>query len=467
MSNYIEQFGSQSATVHGIIVSSILLSASVSSFLAGRPADVLGRPRAIALGSIIFALGSALQAGAATLAMFIVGRVVAGVGQGLFFGTLTVYICEISPPSVRGTLTALPQFMITLGLVVGYFTAYGTNRVRGSLSWRLPFALLAAYDAAYAAACLLILPPSPRWLIIKGRYIEANATYDRLGIDADGRQKIEEVIGEEMSEEETLTENGEKSAAESPSSTNRITPREREATSFLDVFSSDVRGRTTLAVFLMAMLQLSGIDGVLYYAPLLFQQAGLTSSSASFFASGISGLLIFLFSIPALLFADRWGRRTCTIIGGLILTVTMLLIGSLYAGEVVHSHGAARWVVIVSIYIYSVGFSTTWAVSIKCYVPEIQPQRTRAQTTSLAHGANWVTNFLVAFTCPILLANSSSAAYFLFGGCTAVTTVVCFLFMVETRRKSLEEVEEAFKAKNPREKGRIVAKVTGVFRKAT
>jgi hypothetical protein len=156
--------------------------------------------------------------------------------------------------------------------------------------------------------------------------------------------------------------------------------------------------------------------------------------------------VIFTVTIPALLWADKWGRRHSTIYGGIGLSMTMFLIGGLYAGNAVHgSFGAGRWVVIVSIYIFAVIYCVSWAIGIKVYAAEIQPQRTRAAATSLAHGSNWVTNFLVALTTPILLAKSSFGVYFLFGGCTLITAFICAVSMPETRGKSLEEIEEAFK----------------------
>lgn len=126
----------------------------------------------------------------------------------------------------------------------------------------------------------------------------------------------------------------------------------------------------------------------------------------------------------------------------------MFLIGSLYAANAVHgTSGAGRWVVIVSIYIFAVIFSISWAVGMKIYAAEIQPQRTRASATSLAHGSNWAANFLVALTTPILLARSSFGAYFLFGGCSLLTAVVCAMFMPETKGRSLDEIEEAFRGR--------------------
>lgn len=182
------------------------------------------------------------------------------------------------------------------------------------------------------------------------------------------------------------------------------------------------------------------------YAPLLFQQAGLKSAEASFLASGVSGIVVVVTSVPAILLADKWGRRTSTIVGGVGLTALTVLIGALYAADAVHPQtGAGRWVVIVSIYLYCMVVVTTWAISIKVWAPEILPQRTRAQANSLAHGFNWLCNWFVAFICPILLSKSVSSAYFLFAGCTAIGTVVSFIYMVETRGRTLDEIERVFR----------------------
>ncbi|KAJ3577581.1 hypothetical protein NPX13_g2981 [Xylaria arbuscula] len=420
----------------------ILLSAAISSFFAGRPADVWGRPRAMALGAVIFAIGAALQAGAVNLGMFAAGRVIEGIGYGLYFGTQTVYICEIAPARVRGPLASGPQLMITLALVVGYFVSYASVNLPGSLSWRLPFAITATFAVGYVMVNLFFLPESPRWLFVHGRKAEADRVWDKLGVKREDRE----------SEAAEVDNHGagilsEAMPGESQNATQSIRDGEKKHATFRDLWSPDVRRRTVLSVFLMGFLQLCGIDA---YAPLLFQQAGLESQQASFLASGVSAIVIVASSIPATVFADKWGRRTSTLLGGVGLTATMVLIGSLYAGHAVHpSQGAARWVVIVTIYIYCVVQATTWGISIKVWAPEIQPQRgsidTRARATSLAYGFNWVCNFFVALISPILLDKSSSAAYFLFGGSTALATVVSFLYMVETKGKSLDEIERAFK----------------------
>ncbi|GIC94252.1 putative MFS sugar transporter [Aspergillus udagawae] len=452
MDSFVSKFGSQSATVHGLIVSSILIPAAVSSFFAGYLADKLGRPTGISIGALIFGIGAAIEGAAAQLAMFIVGRCIEGIGEGLYLGTLVVYICEISPTSVRGALATGPQLLITLGLVVGFFTCYGTARLESSFSWRTPYLILACLSVLFSVASFLFLVPSPRWLTLHGRHEEAARTWDLLGVGQAEREKVE-IEQTRQARTQTLLPAGPATTLNPELTTHTPTPPQPPfkpaSHKLLDIFSKDVRARTALAVFLMGFQQLSGIDGVLYYAPMLFEQAGLTSSSATFFASGVSALVIFAVTIPGLLWADRWGRRHSIIAGGIGLSTTMFLIGALYAADAVHpASGPGRWLVIVAIYLFAVIFSLTWAIGIKVYATEIQPQRTRASATSLAHGSNWVTNFLVALTTPILLSKSSFGAYFLFGGCTLLTALVCAIFMPETKGKSLDEIEEAFKSKS-------------------
>ncbi|KAI1097455.1 general substrate transporter [Jackrogersella minutella] len=441
MEDFTKYVGNPSPTIHGLIVSSILIPAAVSSFFAGRVADALGRPRGIAIGSFVFGAGAALEGASVHIAMFVVGRVIEGIGEGLYLSMMVVYVCEISPPRYRGALTTAPQLLTTLGLVTGFFTCYGTANVQSSFSWRLPFILLAGYAFAFSAAILTWLPASPRWLTLRGRTKEAAETWEKLDVAAADREKILDQY--DATVVETVVPDA-SSAAGNVASTTIAVPKSNKA-KMLDVLSADARPRLIMAVFLMGMQQLSGIDGVLYYAPLLFQQAGLSSNESTFLASGVSAILIFAVTIPATLCADRWGRRLNTILGGLGMTATMFLMGSLYAGDAVHAGaGAGRWVVMVCIYAFAVIYCVSWAVGIKVYAAEIQPQRTRASATSIAHGSNWLSNFLVALVTPTLLARSSYGAYFLFGACTLATVLVCWVFMPETRGMSLGEIDDAF-----------------------
>lgn len=133
------------------------------------------------------------------------------------------------------------------------------------------------------------------------------------------------------------------------------------------------------------------------------------------------------------------------------MALLMFVIGGLYAGHAVDidastgaGHGAGQWVVIATIYVYVVIFCVTWAVHAKVYIAEIQPKRTRAAATGMAYMAYMLSNFTVALITPVMLAKTAFGAYILFGGCLALTAVVCWVFMPETRGKNLDEIEAAF-----------------------
>lgn len=169
------------------------------------------------------------------------------------------------------------------------------------------------------------------------------------------------------------------------------------------------------------------------------------SESSSFLASGLSGVVIFATTIPAVLLADRWSRRASVIFGGFTLAVIMIVIGALYAANAVFSdHGAGRWIVVSFIFLFTFVYSGTWAVTISIYATEVQPMKTRAAASSLGRSGNWIVNWIVAFTTPIFLASSSSGVYFMFGASCLVTAVVCVIWMPETRGLSLEEIDKIF-----------------------
>ncbi|KZT06349.1 general substrate transporter [Laetiporus sulphureus 93-53] len=409
--------GKLSSTLQGLIVSTILITASLASLFSGPLSDRISRIRTISLSAIVFAAGSTISCSAHTLAQLFVGRCVAGIGEGLFLSTVTVYAVEIAPASARGRIGSMVQMLCTIGIASGYFVCYGSACSPSSFSWRFPFGMQAVVSVMLAAGAPF-LPYSPRWLRMVGRDADAEAAWLKLGVNTADVEKIElnvrgnDTEGNWWEETKLLWMNG-------------------------------VRTRTALGVFLMAMQQASGIDGVLYYAPVLFSQAGLSASTASFIASGVSGMIMVVFTFGVQFFADKWGRRASMIRGGAVIGTAMLIIGSIYASHA-SDHAAGRWAIIVLIYVFVVGYVATWAIVVRIIASEIQPMRTRAAATSLGQCANWVVNWIIAFTTPAFLAKTSSGPYLLFGSCSLLTTVICLAFQPETKGASLEEVDKVF-----------------------
>ena len=261
MTSFKETFGEFSATVHGVIVSSILIGGVVTSLFSGILADKYGRPLMISLGSLIFGIGAALETTAFHLPTFVVGRLVKGVGEGIFLSTVYVLVAELSPAKRRGTVANIPQLLITCGLLVGFFMCYGTARglaAAGSLTWRLPLAIQAALALANAAATWFLVPQSPRWLLAQGRVEHARAVIAALGLDPGEQEELllAAQAGATSGSAALLLEHGRPDAT--------LGESVREAVrAFGEAFSAPVRARTMFGCFLMAMQQFSGIEYVI------------------------------------------------------------------------------------------------------------------------------------------------------------------------------------------------------------
>ncbi|CAN8098821.1 unnamed protein product [Discula destructiva] len=421
--------GPVSSTIRGVIVSSILLPGAVAALVAGILADRYGRKRLILSGAVFYGCGAAIECGSVALGMFIVGRLIKGVGQGLFLSTVYVQVSEISPARTRGTMTSLPQFLIVCGLVAGFFMSYGTAGIESSASWRIPLGV-ASFLAFAFAAMNIFTPPSPRWLLAKGEVEKARAVIAALGLDADEQREM-------------LASSA--SALEHPADESVWDSLRQMFRDFGDAFSAPFRARTGFGCFIMAFQQFCGIDGVLYYAPILFNQAGLSGNKANFLASGVSSLVILVTTVVATIFADKWGRRTSSVLGGTLITILMLLMGTMYAADLVHAtHGAGRWVVIVSIYLFAIVYNGTWALAFRTFLVESLPRKTRSSGSSLGQCSNWLANYIVALTTPVFIDRTTFGAYYFFAASAFLCTIVCALFMFETKGHTLEVIEQRY-----------------------
>ncbi|KIY49823.1 general substrate transporter [Fistulina hepatica ATCC 64428] len=412
MDNFEVTFGTLSSTMKGLLISVILLPASIMSFGAGTLADRISRTYTISLSCAIYGVGTLIcilsgvnMSQSAGLALVFVGRCVSGVGEGIFLGAVTCYGIEISPTDARGRVGCMVQLMISTGQMVGYFICYGSLHIQNSLSWRVPWLFLAFICFALAIS-VRVLPHSPAWLMHVGRHEEAQKTLRRLGLDdEDGFLATAKEAAQE--ERPGLFENIRHS------------------------FSRGLRGRTTLALFMLGAQQLSGINGLLYYAPEIFQDAGLGSSNASFLASGVTGIVNVIFTAIGQLLSDRWGRRPSLIWGGCGMTSALTIMGVLYA--LPSRSQSANYMLIAMIYVYFFSFAMTWAILMRIWVAEAQPQSTRASVSSLSLTVSWGVAFLVAFSTPVFLEVSASGPYFMWGASSWIASLIFIVWLPETK----------------------------------
>ncbi|EWC43634.1 hypothetical protein DRE_01521 [Drechslerella stenobrocha 248] len=442
MQQFQKDFGDLSPTLHGVIISMILLTAAVSSIFAGHLADKISRTHTTCVGAGIFAIGSLLQAiaglgsssRAGKLGALLLGRSIAGIGEGFFLTSAQVYLVEIAPGHVRGRVVSILFIRITSGLCLGYFLCYGTSLITSTIAWRIPFIWQAGVAISLSVGSLF-LPHSPRWLLHVNRRDEAMAVLEKMGMGTAAEREKQELLAirETVATQETGAGRGLRANAAHAAKSLKLLAKKQN------------RWRASLAIFMMTCQQTTGIDGVLYYAPVLFSQAGLSSQSASFLASGVTAILMLVCTAISLAYSDRWGRRPTLLYTGFGIVLSMFLIGGLYASPVSAGAAGAKWTIVAAIYLFVITFTIGWSMILRIYAVEIQPIETRATVNSLSHSANWVVNYVIALTTPVFLARSACGPYFFFGGCTAFALLVYIMYMPETQGiGSLENMDKVF-----------------------
>ncbi|GAA5886161.1 hypothetical protein JCM6882_004283 [Rhodosporidiobolus microsporus] len=419
MQQFTELFGELSPIMHGVVVAIILVPSAATGALAGNVSDKLSRRRTIALGSAIFALGSAISASSYKLAQLIAGRCIAGAGEGLFLGCLSVYLCEISPSHLRSHMLLIFQVYIAGGVAAGFFVCYGTVNIPNSVGWRFPFILQTVFATALAILAPF-MPYSARWLLSKGRRDEAERMLDLL-VGPDNVEERRELMS---------------AGSAAPVGASQLQ-------ALKDIWAPGVRGRTTIGIIVNMFQQLSGIDFILFYAPLLFEQAGLDPNTSSFIASGVTGLILLAFCILGSTYINKVGRRKIWIIGGAAIAACHFVIGSMYASGA-NKTSVGKYVVILFNEFFAVTFTAGWCLITALYAAEIQPARTRAASASTGRAFNQIINFAVAVSGPFFLAESSYGPYFTYGAFSALGVAFGFVFMPEVMGKSLESIDEVF-----------------------
>ncbi|GAA6028186.1 hypothetical protein JCM8097_006904 [Rhodosporidiobolus ruineniae] len=421
MKQFKDVFGELSPLMRGVVVSIILPASGITGVLAGTVADKISRKRTIAIGAAIFVLGSAISAGSeSSLGLLIAARCIAGAGEGLFLGCLGVYLCEISPRHLRSHMLLLQQMVCTSGVATGFFVCYGTAKMSGSMAWRLPFILQCITGTVVAVlAPTPFIPYSARWLISKGRREEAEKMVDLL-VSADHVDERRELLS-------------------TPPAARKMSQLE----AMKDIWSPGVRGRTLLGVAVNVFQQLSGIDFVLFFAPDLFEQAGLDPSTSSFIASGVIGIVLVCCSVAGTFYINKVGRRTIWLVGGSATAASHMFLGILYATGAARG-SVGKYFAMVGIFLFAISFTSSWSLVTKLYAAEIQPSRTRSAATSFGQGMNQIVNFAVALSGPYFLAQSSYGPYFCYGGFSALGTIFGYFYMPEVIGKTLEGIDETF-----------------------
>lgn len=457
----------------GWFVSTLLIFAWFGSLINGPVADRFGRKGDMLIAVVIFTVGSVLQTAAVNVAMLFVGRAIAGFAVGQLTMVVPMYMSEVSMPSIRGTLVVLQQLSITLGILVSYWLEYGTQYIGGrrcapdipysggtegartfhpindvgpdgctgqsEASWRFPFAFQ-ILPAIILGIGMLWYPESPRYFLMRKdetKALAALAKLRRVHPDTDSlRGEYLAIKAEVLFDESTVRD-------KFPGQTGlRLFISEYWA--LLSSWPSFKR--VFIGSTIMFLQQFIGCNAIIYYAPTMFKQLGLTGGTSSLLATGVYGIINTLSTLPALFLIDKVGRRPLLMCGATGCCISLVIVGGIIGGygDQLVNNKSAGWVGIVFIYIYDVNFSYSFAPIGWVLPSEIFNLGSRSKAMAITTSATWMCNFIIGLVTPDMLETLEWGTYIFFAAFALIAIVFVYFFVPETRGKSLEEMDAVF-----------------------
>jgi SP family galactose:H+ symporter-like MFS transporter len=405
---FLVQSFSLNAQQQELAVSCVLVGAIIGAIVTGKINDALGRKKTLLMLGVVFTLGALLTAIAPNFELFILFRVLVGIGIGAASSVVPVYISEMSPYKVRGKLVTFYQLAVTIGIAV----SYGVDLLfaHAGMGWPPMFAA-AAIPGILLFVGMLFSLETPRWFASKGRWSEAREMLERIqGVDPDF----------ELHEIHTS-----------------LTVDQKQGR-VRDLFAPGIRWALLVGVGLAVLQQFVGVNTVIYYAPTIFRSAGIGSVSNAILATSVVGIVNVLATVAALLLVDKMGRRVLLIIGCIGMIIGLVLLGIIFALGPTH----ASTLTLFALMIYILSFAISMGPVFWLMSAEIFPTNVRAAGASACALCNWVANFIVSVTFLSLIGQiGSSGTFWLYAGIGVVTLIFCVVLVPETKGKTLEQIE--------------------------
>lgn len=409
---FINESWNLADTTQGILVSSVLIGAVIGAATNGILADMFGRKKIIMATAVIFTLGSIMCAFAPNIFVLIASRIFVGFAVGVVNFVVPLYLSEISPKHLRGTLVSLYQWAITAGILFSYFiNAVFAHSV---YNWRwMLFAGVIPGIVLFVGMCFM--HDTPRWLVSKKRDEEAKIAFKKIEPEVDTEKEIEDI-------RKTILNEGTKSDKKFRLKKWMIMP-------------------FVVGIGIMFAQICTGINTIIYYAPTIFKNAGFESNITAIYATTGIGVINFLMTIVALFFTDKLGRKPLLYFGltGVMLSLIALGCGFAFADFFGDN---LKWVTVGSLVIYIICFAMSLGPIGWILVSEVFPLRIRGVAMSICTVSNFAFNFFVVSSFPILLHRIGGAWTFWGFGIVSLLCIVFVYFCVpETKGISLETIE--------------------------
>ncbi|KAL4922365.1 general substrate transporter [Aspergillus aurantiobrunneus] len=419
--------GNGDSSLQGTVVAIYEIGCFFGAIMSLLFGERLGRRWCIMAGSIILSIGAILQATSYGIPQMIVGRIVAGVGNGLNTSTIPVWHSELSKASGRGKGLAIELVINIFGVMTAYWVDYGMSYVNDESQFRFPLALQILF-AIITFFGVLVLPESPRWLIAHDRHHEARQVLWSVQRNARLIGQNDLVINLEIDEiARTVAEERQASEAGSFKMLLKDGPQR-------------FRHRTLLAMGGQMMQQLSGVNLITYYNTVIFEQSVGMSHNLALLLAGFNGVAYFFSTFVPVWAIDRLGRRKLMLFAGGGQCACMAIL----AGTVYDAGFSAGIVATVMLFLFNFFFGVG-LLAVPWLLPaEYAPLATRTRTAALATASNWIFTFLVVEITPVSISSIGYRTYIYFAIFNFAFLPIIYFFYPETRNLTLEQIDLLF-----------------------
>ncbi|ELQ6107842.1 sugar porter family MFS transporter [Cronobacter turicensis] len=393
-----------------IVVSVMMFGAALGALCSGPMSSSLGRRRSLLLGATLFVVGSLGCAAAGNMPMLAVARFILGLAVGVASFTAPLYLSEIAPERIRGSMISLYQLMITIGILAAFIS---DTALSGGGHWRWMLGII-TFPAVVLFIGVLTLPESPRWLMMKRRDALAASVLKRLrNSDKDAQHELNQI---------------------------RESVKIKQRGWQLFRHNAHFRRSTGLGILLQFMQQFTGMTVIMYYAPKIFEIAGFATTRQQMWGTVIAGLTNVLATFIAIGLVDRWGRKPVLKLGFAVMAVCMGILGFMfYSG--LHS-AVGQYLAVLILLLFITGFAMSAGPLIWVLCSEIQPLAGRDFGVTCSTMANWIANMIIGASFLTLIDTIGSPnTFWLYGLLNVVCIVLTLLFVPETKNISLEDIE--------------------------
>lgn len=404
---FIEPYFNLTDVTLGWAVSSILLGCAIGAVISGRLSERYGRKVTLIFCALLFSVTAVATGFSYRFDLFVAFRILGGVAVGMAAVISPMYISEISPAHIRGRLVSLYQLAITLGILLAFMSNF-LLADSGADAWRWMFSVQAIPAMLFFVA-LFVVPESPRWLISKNRIEDARHVLTKIGGQVYGDKELASIRESFNTHQEQV----------------KLSVL-LEKRYFLPV---------TLGVLVAVFSQVTGYNSLLYYAPLIFKNAGLETGDALFQTLAI-GIINCVFTFVAIVTIDKVGRRLLLLSGSFLMTVCWALIAFTF------NPNADGYLLLGIILIFCAVYAATIGPVTWTYIAEIFPNKIRALGISVATLSLWIACFVTSFTFPVLAkAAGESGTFLIYGSLCLIYFLFIFFRLPETKGKPLETLE--------------------------